>query len=174
MADEVCQQVRGLAHSLVLDTQLSAGVVVRTTGSACVCGAVSGDSEFFCFSFSFSSRYYFFPSMQFSGGGRRKDISIIGRRRPNSSLNIIPTPFHPTVLEVCDAISSSHTNWSSSRRLRRDETRLDASGARRAQTWSRKAGHGLANIYKWRLPLAAMREGRTGWKAFRKSVSEIR
>ena len=64
-----------------------------------------GNSVFSCFFiFSFPSRYYFFPSMQFSGGAEAERHSIIGRRRPNSSLNIIPTPFHPTVLEVCDAI----------------------------------------------------------------------
>jgi hypothetical protein len=120
------------------------------------CDSVFGVS---CFLFLHPFSVSLFDAV-FSFGG--KDHSIIGRQRPkNSSLNNNPlAPFSSeTALEVCvccvqSAVPSQRTGLA--------RTRLDnASGARRAQTWSRKAGHGQQTfaIYKWRLPLAAAREG---------------
>jgi hypothetical protein len=130
----------------------SVRMVVRTLGRSASFGAV-GLGFFLSFSlFIFFFRVVFLSviSMQFLGG---KDI----RLSAGDDQTLLSTRPFSTALEVCNTVSRSHGRTGVPSRFRsgRDSMRFRRS---MSPDWSRKAGHGLAKIYQWRLPLAAMRE----------------
>ena len=180
------------AQSLVLDTQLSAGVVwwgvtdsvcvvvvvVRTTGSACMRGAVWGIRCFPVFSsFLFLLGIIFSHRCSSRGARRRKDI----RLSAGDDQTLLSTSSPPLFIRRCwksvMQFSSSHTH-----ELVIPTSNSDEGGTRlrrfRRSTSSDLEPQGRAWFSKHlQVALAARSNERgndRGGKPFRKSVSEIR